>query len=81
MKEIVVKFEPFVFKQTLFIKDEETGVIEEENIPQKELASYLSLREDICKVHFFGNEKFAEKIKTECLTKYKMNNIEILINK
>ena len=81
MKEIVVKFEPFVFKQTLFIKDEETGVIEQENIPQKELASYLSLREDICKVHFFGNEKFAEKIKTECLTKYKMNNIEILINK
>ena len=81
MKEIVVKFEPFVFKQTLFIKDEETGAIEQENIPQKELASYLSLREDICKVHFFRNEKFAEKIKTECLTKYKMNNIEILINK
>lgn len=81
MKEIVIKFEPFVFKQTLFIKDEETGIIEEENIPQKELASYLSLKEDICKVHFFGNEKFAEKIKTECLTKYKMNNIEILINK
>lgn len=81
MKEIVVKFEPFVFKQTLFIKDEETGVIEQENIPQKELASYLSLKEDICKVHFFGNEKFAEKIKTECLTKYKINNIEFLINK
>ena len=81
MKEIVIKFEPFVFKQTLFIKDKETGIIEEENIPQKELASYLSLKEDICKVHFFGNEKFAEKIKTECLTKYKMNNIEILINK
>lgn len=81
MKEIVVKFEPFVFKQTLFIKDEETGAIEQENIPQKELASYLSLREDICKVHFFGNEKFAEKIKTECLTKYKINNIEFLINK
>lgn len=81
MKEIVVKFEPFVFKQTLFIKDEETGAIEQENIPQKELASYLSLKEDICKVHFFGNEKFAEKIKTECLTKYKTNNIEFLINK
>jgi len=25
MKEIVVKFEPFVLKQTVFIKDEESG--------------------------------------------------------
>ena len=81
MKEIVVKFEPFVFKQTIFIKDEETGIIEQESIPQKELASYLSLKENICKIHFFGNKNFAEKIKAECLTKYKMNNIEILINK
>ncbi len=81
MKEIVVKFEPFVFKQNIFIKDEETGIITREQVPQKELASYLSLKEDLYKVHFFGNEKFAEKIKTECVTKYKMNNVEIIINK
>ena len=59
MKEIVVKFEPFVFKQTLFIKDEETGAIEQENIPQAELTNYLSLKEDLHKIHFFGNAKFA----------------------
>ena len=81
MKEAVIKFEPFVFKQTVFIRDNETGEIIQEQIPQKELASYLSLKEDICKVHFFGNEKFAGKIKTECLTKYKMDKVEIIINK
>lgn len=81
MKEVVIKFEPFVFKQTVFIKDEETGDIMQEQIPQKELANYLSLKEDLHKIHFFGNAKFAEKIKIECTTKYKMNNVEILINK
>ena len=80
MKEIVIKFEPFVFKQTIFLRDEETGKIEKESISQKELASYLSSKEDICKVHFFGNEKFAQKIKTECVTKYNMDKI-FLINK
>lgn len=80
MKEVVIKFEPFVFKQTIFLKDEQTGTIIIDSIPQKEIASYLSLREDIHKVHFFGNKKFAEKIKTECATKYKMDSIEILIN-
>lgn len=81
MKEAIVKFEPFVFRQTVFIKDTENGEVTQEDIPQKELASYLSLKEDICKVHFFGNEKFASKIKTECLTKYKMDKVEIIINK
>ena len=79
MKEIVIKFEPFVFKQTVFIRDENGG-IDQEQIPQKELASYLSLKEDICKVHFFGNEKFAEKLKTECVTKYKLKYLLFFIN-
>ena len=81
MKEAVIKFEPFVFKQTVFIKDNDTGEVKREQIPQSELASYLSLKEDICRVHFFGNEKFADKIKTECFTKYKMDKVEIIINK
>ena len=83
MKEIIVKFEPFVFRQTIFIKDLDSGEVKEQHIPQKELSSYISLlNEDVKKVHFFGNEKFAEKIKEECLTKYKMNtNTEIIINK
>ena len=79
MKEIVIKFEPFVFKQTVFIRDE-NGEIDQEQIPQKELASYLSLKEDICKVHFFGNEKFAEKLKIECVTKYKLQDSLFYIN-
>ena len=81
MKEIVVKFEPFVLKQTVFIKDEESGQITQETVPQKELASYLSLKENLHKIHFFGNAKFAEKIKTECVTKYKLDNVENVINK
>ena len=30
MKEAVIKFEPFVFKQTVFIRDNETGEIIQE---------------------------------------------------
>lgn len=59
MKEIVIKFEPFVFKQTVFVKDLETGKIVQEKIPQAELANYLSLKENLLRVHFFGNAKFA----------------------
>lgn len=81
MKEIVIKFEPFVFKQTVFIKDLETGKITQEKVPQAELASYLSLKENLLKVHFFGNAKFAQKIKTECATKFNLYDVEIIINK
>lgn len=81
MKEIVIKFEPFVFKQNIFIKDNVTGEVTQEQIPQKEITSYISLlKDDIEKVHFFGNKKFAEKIKTECLTQYNLNDLDIVIN-
>lgn len=30
MKEAVIKFEPFVFKQTVFIRDDVTGEIDRE---------------------------------------------------
>lgn len=80
MKEVIIKFEPFVFKQTVFIKDEK-GEITQEHIPQKELGSFISLLNDVKTVHFFGNEKFAEKVKTECVTQYKLKDLEILINK
>ena len=81
MQEVVIKFEPFVFKQTVFIKNLESGNVSEEHIPQKDLANYLSLMQDIKQVHFFGNAKYAEKIKNECLTKYKMDKVEITINR
>lgn len=80
MKQIVVKFEPFDFRQTVFIKDDTTGNIKQELVPQKELVSYLSLKEDVYKIHFFGNEKFADKIKTECITKYNFNESVFCIN-
>lgn len=80
MKEMVIRFEPFVFKQTAFIRTEEGQVIQEK-IPQKELSSYISLHNDIEKIHFFGNYKFAEKIKQECISKYNLRNVEIVINK
>ena len=78
MKDVIIKFEPFIFKQTVFIKED--NKITRDEVPQKELASYISLLEDVGKVHLFGNQKFAEKIKEECMTKYKINNLEILIN-
>lgn len=81
MKEIIIKFEPFVFKQTVYVKDDETGNVSEEHIPQAELANFISLQQDLHKIHFFGNAKFAQKIKTECVTKYKLDEVEILINK
>lgn len=81
MKELIIKFEPFIFKQTVFIKDEK-GVITQQQVPQKELASFISLIDNIGKIHFFGNEKYAKKIKEECLTQYKLNDkIIIEINK
>lgn len=80
MKEVIVKFEPFVFKQTVFIKNEK-GEITEAKVPQKELSSYLSLLSDVGNIHLFGNQVFAEKIKKECVTQYGLNDIVILINK
>ena len=79
-KEVIIKFEPFVFKQTVFIKNED-GTIDKEQIPQKEVASYISLLTNVSKVHLFGNEKFASKIKEDCLTKYSLEKMEIIINK
>lgn len=80
MKEIVIKFEPFVFKQTVFIKDTENGEITQEHIPQKELTNFISLQEDVSKVHFFGNRKFAEKLRDECVTKYKLSESKFYFN-
>ena len=81
MKELIIKFQPFVFKQTVFIKDGRN--LKEESVPQKDLASYISLCKDVDCVHFFGNEKFASKIKEECITKYqvKPNQVKFLLNK
>ena len=79
MKEVIIKFEPFVFKQTVFIKNED-GTLVTDKVPQKELSSYISLLNDVSKVHLFGNDKYAMKLKEECLTKYKVNNIDICIN-
>lgn len=80
MKEVVIKFKPFILNQAVFIRDED-GNITEEAVPQKSLAEYISLIPNVNKIHFFGNKKFAEKIKNEFLTKYSNNTIEFLFNK
>ncbi len=82
MKEVIVKFEPFIFKQTVFIKDCDTEAIETKQVPQKDLLNFLSLIPDVKVIHFFGNEKFAKKIKDDCLTCNKFSkNVYICINK
>ena len=81
MKEIVIKFEPFVFKQTVFIKDTQTGQVSQQSIPQKELTNFISLQTEAEKIHFFGNKKLAEKIKEECVTKYKLQESKFYFNK
>lgn len=80
MKELIIKFEPFIFKQTIFIK-EDNDIIKQIQIPQKELAKFISLQENVSEIHFFGNKKFAEKIQEECITKYKLTNVRFSINK
>ncbi len=79
--EVIVKFTPFIFKQSVFIKDISTGKIEEKQIPQKELVSFLSLLPKVEKIHLFGNEAYANKIKEEFFTKYKTKGVIVLINK
>ena len=81
MKEIVIKFEPFILKQTVFIKDSETGQIKHEAIPQKELVGFIALQDNLDKIHLFGNYKFAEKIKNECITKYKLKEEKFYFNR
>ena len=81
MKEIIIKFEPFVFKQTVFIKNLETGQVTQDFVPQKDLAKYIASQDNVTKVHFFGNKKYADKVKIECLNKFKNQPVEIVINK
>lgn len=78
MKQLIIKFEPFVFKQTVFLKEDDD--VQKIDIPQKELTSFISLQENLSAVHFFGNEKFIKKIEEECITKYKLNNVKYYIN-
>ena len=81
MKELIIKFQPFIFKQLVFIKDGRK--ITQQEVPPKELASFISLCEGIDTVHFFGNQKYAERIAEECKCKYniKTKNIKFVFNK
>lgn len=81
MKELIIKFQPFVFKQTVFIK--EGNKLSEEQVPQRDLANYISLCKGVDTVHFFGNEKFAKKVREDCICKYNLtpNKIKFFFNK
>jgi len=81
MKEMILKVAPFVFKQTVYIVDRETNEVQEEQIPQKDLANYISLHEnEIDCVHLFGNEKFVRKIEQDCTCKYNVCKCNFKIN-
>ena len=80
MKELIVKIAPFVLKQCVYIKDMNTGEIKEICIPQKELASFISLQEDLKEVHLFGNQKFIKKLQEDCICKYNVKNCIFKIN-
>lgn len=81
MKEMIIKLAPFVLKQTVYIIDKETKEVKEDKIPQKELASYISLHEDeINCIHLFGNESFIKKVQEECSCKYKVCKCDFKIN-
>ena len=78
MKELVIKIAPFVFKQTVFIKED--GEWRTVEVPHKELTSFISLEPDVKTVHLFGNEKMVKKVQEECVTKYSLADIEFKIN-
>ena len=73
MKELIIRIAPFVLKQCVYIRDISTGEIQEHMVPQKELASFISLQEDIKEIHLFGNEKFIRKLKEDGMCKYNLN--------
>ena len=82
MKEMIIKIAPFVLKQTVYITDKDTDFVSEEKVPQKELASYISLHEnEVQCVHLFGKEEFVRKIQEECLSKYSVCKCDFKINK
>lgn len=80
MKELAIHVAPFTFKCKGMLKDIELGTYEIVKIPQREIASFISVQEDLRKVHLFGNDKIVRKIKEDCLTKYNVNNVLFVIN-
>ena len=83
MKEISIKLAPFVLKQTIFIR--QVSQIGEDtlttiDIPQSQIASFISLQTDLTNVHLFGNQKLAKKIQENCLKKYNVKNVMFTIN-
>lgn len=84
MKELSIKLAPFILKQTIFIREMQeirTDVVTSIEVPQREIASYISLQTDVERVHLFGNQKLARKIQEDCLSKYKVKNIDFVFNK
>lgn len=79
MKDLIIKFAPFTFAQSVFVKEDDN--ITEEKLPQKDIAKFIAAQKDISSIHFFGNEKYARKIAAEYLTNYDISDISIYFNK
>ncbi len=81
MKEIHVKTKLFFAKQSVFIRDLETGDIETYSIPLDELITFISSINNVKRINLIGNEKYVQRIKADYLTKFSNKNIpEITIN-
>ena len=81
MKKIVIKYEPFTFDQTLYIKEIGTDTdAEVVHIKANEIPKFISEAEDIEEVHLYGNEKLVQNVRKECLTKYRLHNIDFYVN-
>lgn len=78
--EIILKLQPFVFKQTLFVKQPGNNNIQEIKVKLEEIPKFLSIQKTLKKVHLYGNLKMVKKIKEECLTKYNLFQVEFSIN-
>ena len=79
MKDLIIKFAPFAFAQSVFVKEDDNII--EEKIPQKDIAKFIAAQKDISSIHFFGNEKYAKKIAAEYLANYDFSNVDIYFNK
>ncbi len=81
MKKIIIKYIPFTFDQVVYIKEIETDEdVKILHVKTDEISKFISETEDIEEVHLYGNEKIIKNIRKDCLTKYRLHNIDFYIN-
>ena len=83
MREIIIKYNPFLFSQTVFIRDDMSKMVTNYSVKTPDLNRFVSevgKKKDVKAIHLFGNEKMVNKMKTECATQYDVNPAKFYIN-